>query len=89
MKIRENPVLKEQNLQTGVQLVIARISTLKYLNGHEIEASERRGAEYDYLKLFSTGWKSSEQDILKRQEFIMNHPRFPTLIESKFIILNF
>ncbi|XP_058793818.1 tubulin-specific chaperone E [Phymastichus coffea] len=81
LKFRENPVLQQQSLQTGIQLVIARIATLKYLNGTEIDRSERLGAEYDYLKLFALEWKNVEQDIQKRKEFIVNHPRFLSLIE--------
>lgn len=85
LKFRENPVLKEQNTETGVQLTVARISKLQYLNGIEIIPSERRGAEYDYLKLFSAGWKNSENNDQLRREFVANHPRFPALVESKLI----
>jgi hypothetical protein len=70
-------------MQTGMQLIIARIAGLKHLNGTEIIPSERRGAEYDYLKLFCSEWKSSEKDVQKRNEFITNHIRFPQLVESK------
>lgn len=84
LRFRENPVLREQSTQTGVQLIVARISTLKLLNGTEILRSERRGAEYDYLKTFASAWRDSEKDIVKRKEFISNHPRFPVLVGSKF-----
>ena len=83
LNFRYNPVLNDQNVQTGIQLVIARITKLKYLNGTQIIPSERRGAEYDYLKLFSTGWRNTEQDAQKRKEFITDHPRFPALVASK------
>lgn len=84
LRFRENPILKEQNVQTGVQLIVARISALKQLNGTEILRSERRGAEYDYLKMFASGWRASEIDTSKRKDFIKNHPRFPALVNSKF-----
>lgn len=84
LRFRENPVLNCQNIQTGIQLVIARIKNLKLLNGTEILSSERRGAEYDYLKMFAASWKNSDGDVVKRKEFITNHPRFPALVESKF-----
>lgn len=83
LKFRANSVLEQQNLQTGIQLVIARIATLKHLNGTLIGRSERLGAEYDYLKLFASEWKNAEEDTQKMKEFIINHPRFATLIESK------
>ncbi|XP_011503060.1 PREDICTED: tubulin-specific chaperone E [Ceratosolen solmsi marchali] len=82
LKFRKNPLLKGQNMQTGMQLIVARIANLNHLNGTEIIPSDRRGAEYDYLKLFSSGWKSSEKDAKQRHEFIINHPRFPALVEK-------
>ncbi|KAL7293924.1 hypothetical protein TKK_0012654 [Trichogramma kaykai] len=82
LKFRENPILKEHNVDTSMQLVIARISSLKYFNGTEILPSERRGAEYDYLKLYSKVWKTMEKQNLPKDEFILNHPRFPALAEK-------
>ncbi|KAJ8678996.1 hypothetical protein QAD02_014783 [Eretmocerus hayati] len=81
LKFRENPVLRNQSLETGIQLVIARITSLKYLNGTEISPLEKRGAEYDYLKLFALDWKNSEKDTQRRIDFITHHPRFPSLVE--------
>lgn len=83
LKFRENPILKNENLETARQLIIARISKLKSLNGTEILQDERRGAEYDYLKLFLSKWTETENDVDKRNRFIIEHPRYPTLVASK------
>ncbi|XP_012175733.1 tubulin-specific chaperone E isoform X2 [Bombus affinis] len=80
LKFRENPILKNENLETARQLIIARISKLKSLNGTEILQDERRGAEYDYLKLFLSKWTETENDVDKRNRFIIEHPRYPTLV---------
>ncbi|KOC61278.1 Tubulin-specific chaperone E [Habropoda laboriosa] len=80
LKFRENPILKNENLETVRQLVIARISKLRSLNGTEILHGERRGAEFDYLKLYLSKWTETENDSVKRNKFIIEHPRYPTLV---------
>lgn len=80
LKFRENPILKDENVETARQLIIARISNLRSLNGVEILLDERRGAEYDYLKLYLPKWTETENDLQKRNEFIMEHPRYPALV---------
>ena len=83
LKFRENPILKNESLETTRQLIIARISKLKYLNSTQIFYAERSGAENDYLKLFAKQWTESEKDPEKRLEFLNNHPRYPALVKSK------
>ncbi|OAD56160.1 Tubulin-specific chaperone E [Eufriesea mexicana] len=85
LKFRENPILKNENLETARQLIIARISKLKFLNGTEILYDERRGAEYDYLKLFLPKWIESENDSEKRLQFIIEHLRYPALVSMEFV----
>ncbi|XP_053973268.1 tubulin-specific chaperone E isoform X1 [Hylaeus volcanicus] len=80
LKFRENPILKDENVETTRQLVIARISNLLTLNGTEIVHDERRGAEYDYLKLYLPKWIETEKDPEKRTKFIIEHPRYPALV---------
>lgn len=74
--------MKDENVETARQLVIARISKLRILNGTEIVHDERRGAEYDYLKLYLPKWTETEKDSEKRSEFIIEHPRYPKLVAS-------
>lgn len=82
LKFRQNPILKNETLETTRQLVIARISKLRFLNGTEIQNGERRGAEYDYLKLYLPKWTETENNPEKRNEFIIDHPRYPILVEK-------
>lgn len=56
------------------------------LNATEISATERRGAEYDYLKKYGLEWLAVK-DTEKRDEFLEEHNRYLELIESK--IYNF
>lgn len=78
LKFRENPILKNETVETARQLMIARIAKLKILNGTEILPVERRGAEYDYLKLYLPKWLETEN----RLSFINEHPRYPILVDS-------
>lgn len=82
LKFRENPILKNESIETVRQLIIARISNLKFLNGTEILNDERRGAEYDYLKLYLSKWVETESSSERRDEFIREHPRYPALVEK-------
>lgn len=84
LKFRDNPVLKNETVETARQLIIARISKLKILNGTEILHDERRGAEYDYLKLYLPKWLESENNPEKRILFISEHPRYPALVDSMY-----
>ncbi|XP_008544109.1 tubulin-specific chaperone E [Microplitis demolitor] len=87
LKLRDNPVFDNDKHETARQLIIARISNLKWLNSIEINREERKGAEYDYLKAFATEWKQLNPDDDKivesrRKEFMENHPRYLPLIEK-------
>lgn len=65
-------------------MIIARIAKLKILNGTEIPHDERRGAEYDYLKLYLSTWLETESNSEKRTLFINEHPRYPILVDSTY-----
>ncbi|XP_012522074.1 tubulin-specific chaperone E isoform X2 [Monomorium pharaonis] len=80
LKFRGNPILENEIVETARQLIIARIAKLKILNGTEILSSERRGAEYDYLKLYLPVWLETESNSEKRMSFITEHPRYPILV---------
>ncbi|XP_029056552.2 tubulin-specific chaperone E isoform X1 [Osmia bicornis bicornis] len=82
LKFRENPILKNENMETVRQLIIAKISNLRFLNGTEILDHERRGAEYDYLKLYLLRWTETENNLDKRNQFISEHPRYPALVKK-------
>ncbi|EFN86898.1 tubulin-specific chaperone E [Harpegnathos saltator] len=82
LKFRENPILKNEISETARQLVIARIARLKMLNGTEILYDERRGAEYDYLKLYLPKWQENESNTDKRTLFLNEHPRYPILVDK-------
>ncbi|XP_070524067.1 tubulin-specific chaperone E-like isoform X2 [Cardiocondyla obscurior] len=80
LKFRENPILKNESVETARQLIIARIAKLKILNGTEILHDERRGAEYDYLKLYLPVWLETENNSEWRTSFINEHSRYPILV---------
>lgn len=76
--------MKNETVETARQLIIARIAKLKILNGTEILHDERRGAEYDYLKLYLPMWLETESNSEKRTSFINEHPRYPILVGSTY-----
>jgi len=84
LKFRGNPILKNETVETARQLIIARIAKLKSLNGTEILYDERRGAEYDYLKLYLPVWLETENNLEKRTSFINEHQRYPILVDSTY-----
>ena len=84
LKVTENPILKMATPETAFQIIVSSISSLKYLNGHEIQDQEKRGAEYDYLKFFGLQWMESKNNPEKRKEFLQAHPRYPLLVQSTF-----
>lgn len=77
--------MRNETVETARQLIIARITKLKILNGTEIFHDERRGAEYDYLKLYLPMWLETESNSEKRTSFINEHPRYPVLVGSMYI----
>ncbi|EZA50346.1 hypothetical protein DMN91_003520 [Ooceraea biroi] len=82
LKFRENPILKNETAETARQLIIARIAKLQMLNSIKICNKERRGAEYDYLKLYLPKWSETENNPEKRISFVNEHPRYPTLVDK-------
>lgn len=81
LKIFKNPITELEELETTHQIIIAKIGNLKFLNGVEIESSERRGAEYDYIKKYGLEWLEVKGTD-KEKEFLQTHNRYLELIQS-------
>ncbi|XP_075211361.1 tubulin-binding cofactor E isoform X2 [Lycorma delicatula] len=81
-RFRDNPVLIGCTKATSRQLIIARISSLKFLNGQEITREERRGSEYDYIKKHGQQWYDSKTNDELYTAFIKEHPRYMNLIKK-------
>ncbi|XP_053620958.1 tubulin-specific chaperone E [Plodia interpunctella] len=77
-----NPVLAGDSYDNCSQLIIAKIGSLQELNGTLITREERRGAEYDYMKLYGAEWKLAQQDPVKKLAFAIEHCRFEELIRK-------
>lgn len=88
LNCQNNPLIEsEKNPETIRQLIIAKISNLKYLNKTEILPKERRGAELDYRKMFGIDWLKAggnRKSELNNPSltFLMEHPRYITLVEK-------
>ncbi|XP_066585761.1 tubulin-specific chaperone E [Prorops nasuta] len=80
LKFKGNPVVENESMENARELIIAKISNLKFLNGTEILRDERRGAEYDYLKLYLSKWQECIKDVKKKHQFDVEHPRFSILV---------
>jgi len=86
LMISNNPILLSENHETARQFIIAKIQGLQTLNRTQVERSERRGAEFDYLKKFYKDWllyDNSKNDIQnKHSSFLVLHPTFPHLLQK-------
>uniref|UniRef100_H2TTW3 Tubulin-specific chaperone E n=1 Tax=Takifugu rubripes TaxID=31033 RepID=H2TTW3_TAKRU len=79
---RNQLVSYDQNPSTTNQLIIARLEKLEFLNRTEISPEIRRGAELDYIKMFGEEWLKAGGRSQISGEFILQHPRFLSLINK-------
>lgn len=98
VRLKFNPLNAQDTKENIRELFITRIERLKIFNRTPIDLKERKGAEFDYLKLYGKEWLELEEakdsngeplnaDELERRKskFNQEHPRFNRLVESKFI----
>ena len=88
LRFRNNPVISAcKDEEIARQMTIARISSLKFLNGTSINQSERKWAEIDYLKTFGQKWiaisklENEEEKQKSLQEFLQEHNRYDTIVK--------
>merc|ERR1719483_601078 len=88
LRLRNNPVNRScRDEETVRQLVIARVSSLKVLNGTQISQTERKWAEFDYIKTYGQLWLALEkvEDSVERKQkskdFIEMHNRYDKIVE--------
>lgn len=75
-------VSSDGNTRTANQLLIAKLGQLVLLNGCEIHAEDRRGAELDYIKLFGEEWLKAGGRSQTGTQFTCQHPRYLSLIDK-------
>merc|ERR1711892_1278125 len=88
LRMRANPVNSScKDEETVRQLVIARVSSLTALNGTQINHTERKWAEFDYLKTYGQLWLglAKMEDISSREEatreFLKKHNRYDRIVK--------
>jgi len=88
MRMRSNPVNSScRDEETVRQLVIARISSITALNGTQITHTERKWAEFDYLKTYGQLWLglAKIEDLVTREqatrEFLEKHNRYDRIVD--------
>jgi len=88
LRLRNNPINRtSRDEETVRQLVIARVSSLVALNGTQISQTERKWAEFDYIKTYGQLWlalekvEDSKEREQKRKEFIEMHNRYDKIVE--------
>ena len=88
LRFRNNPVIAScKDEEVARQLTVARISSLKNLNGTLINQSERRWAEIDYLKTYGQKWieiskMENEEDKNKALScFLADFNRYDTIVK--------
>uniref|UniRef100_A0A1B6EEL5 Tubulin-specific chaperone E n=2 Tax=Clastoptera arizonana TaxID=38151 RepID=A0A1B6EEL5_9HEMI len=82
IRFTENPVLKDYNVESSRQIIIARISKLKILNRVEITKSEREQSEYDYLKNNGKLWMESQKNEELKTRFLAEHSQYLLLVKK-------
>lgn len=86
--LQGNPVMEIGDRLTNRQIVEAKIPRLKVLNREVVTASDRRGAEIDYLKRFGPQWiaanKAGEENERRKKlnAFHVEHPQFQSLVKK-------
>ncbi|KAM7419940.1 hypothetical protein PAMA_016847 [Pampus argenteus] len=75
-------VSSDGNVRTANQLLIAKLGQVVVLNGCEIHAEDRRGAELDYIKMFGEEWLKAGGRSQPSRQFTCQHPRYLSLIDK-------
>ncbi|GFQ76967.1 tubulin-specific chaperone E [Trichonephila clavata] len=83
LMVNNNPIVQSVNQETSRQLIIAKIQGLEMLNRTQIDRSERRGAELDYLKRYRKEWVESCQNSTQPSEsFMAEHSTYLALLQK-------
>ena len=88
LTITEIPLAETEGKAAMRHFIIARVARLTNCNRTPVSASERRGAELDYLRLFGAEWKASGgggcvESVATRpsEDFIRANPRYQELVD--------
>jgi tubulin-specific chaperone E len=63
LSFKDNPVLKDESLETNRQIIICRLDRLLSLDKVQVTRVEKRGAAFDYLKRYGLEFLQSKSDI--------------------------
>ncbi|RDD37809.1 Tubulin-specific chaperone E [Trichoplax sp. H2] len=98
LRFKFNPVIEQ--ISDPRQSLIARLKSIKAVNGSSISSKERMDAEMTYMKdhapeFYQSGGHQEVEEINCTAEFLMRHPRFLELVKEygpptdpKFMIIN-
>lgn len=87
LRFRNNPVLQSEKLGEGRSTIVVLISSLKVLNGSEIQDTERKWAEIDYYKKHGLEYLrvlqvSEEERTSALETFTRTHGRYIELVNK-------
>jgi len=82
--VLRNPVMKlEDSPETSRQILLVKMSNLSRLNHVYVDAKERRGADIDYYKKYSTAYLEALNEGNDRAAaFRFEHPTYERLVEA-------
>jgi len=94
LRFASNPLVVQFGKASTHHIIIAKIGNLKHCNGTAVLASERKGAELDYLKMFGPDWKAAggrnkTGGVVEggsgelSEEFILAHPRYEDIVQKR------
>jgi len=89
LRMRNNPINRmEKDEETVRQLVVARISSIQYLNGSVVTTEERKWSEIDYLKTHGEEYLALAEieDVNARatamEQFMNAHNRYGEIVQK-------
>ncbi|XP_017782115.1 PREDICTED: tubulin-specific chaperone E [Nicrophorus vespilloides] len=81
LRLIKNPIFEHNTYDTCAQYIIARIANLMVLDG-QIISEERKGAEYDYLRINGIEWLKFKDDDDTRADFLRRFNRYQELVKK-------
>ena len=83
LRFVSNPLSRDAKAADARHTAIAKIARLQWCNGAAVLPGERRDAELDYVRIYSSEWRSAggkvDLDGPLDEEFVTEHPRYVEL----------
>ena len=83
LRFASNPLSRDAKAADARHTAVAKIARLQWCNGAAVFPSERRSAELDYVRIYSSEWKCAGGNVNLSgpldEAFVVEHPRYQEL----------